>query len=155
MWAREQDGLCAEFISFEPTGKFHPDIRWVEVPEALRPWADHSYVIADGAVVPPSLDHLLAQMAGRLAARRWQQQTRGVVIAGRRWHTDAEAVGNITASLAMAAVYEARTGQPWATPWKTWTASSRWTAPAWKTPALPSAPSSRRSSRARTPSSRR
>ena len=82
MWARvDEDGRCAEFTTEDPTGRYHPDLIWVELPEALQAWADGSYILNDdGEVAPPSLDYIKAQAKARLAERRWQEETRGAAL---------------------------------------------------------------------------
>lgn len=119
MWARNDNGRCAEFISFDPIDKFHPDIPWVEVPEALKPWANDSYVIVDGTVAPPSLDYLAGQIIERIKERRWQEQVKGVMHEGNRWHTDSEGRRSITDSLTLATEFEAATGAAWSAKWQT------------------------------------
>lgn len=58
-WARVDNGQCMEFIGFEPTGKFHPDITWVEVPTALESYVNRvAMSVTDGVVAPASLDAL-------------------------------------------------------------------------------------------------
>lgn len=119
MWARNDNGTCAEFIRHDPAGRYHPDIEWVQVPAELEPWVDHAYVVEAGTVAPPTLDHLATQILARVADRRWREQTKGKLIDGRRWHTDSEGRSSITDSLALATEYEAATGETWATKWKT------------------------------------
>ncbi len=85
MWARNDQGVCAEFTSADPTDRYHPDMVWVGVPTALQPWADSTYVINDdGEVQPSSLDYIKEQAKARLAARRWQEETRGAALPGGR-----------------------------------------------------------------------
>lgn len=88
MWARIQDGICAEFTTTNPEGRFPPDLVWVSVPVALSEWVDVGCPVdADGKLEPP-LDALKATLLRRLAERRWHQQQLGVAIGGHRFHTD-------------------------------------------------------------------
>lgn len=88
MWARVQDGLCAEFTTTDPEGRFPPDLVWVAVPVALSEWVDVGCPVdADGKLEPP-LDGLKATLLRRLAERRRHQQQLGVVVGGRRFQTD-------------------------------------------------------------------
>lgn len=123
MWARiDETGRMAELIRHDPAGAYHPSITWVPVPEALQPWVrTHGWRATDdgASVEPESLDGLVSQLAATLADARWRRQVAGVVHDGRRWHSDGEGRSSITDSLALATEYEAATGQPWSTPWKT------------------------------------
>lgn len=71
---------CAEFINFEPEGRFHPSIRWLPVPEALKPWFNHDYIANGDTIEPPSLDYLREQLKGALAGIRFTRETGGVVL---------------------------------------------------------------------------
>lgn len=123
MWARIDDtGRVAELIRHDPAGAYHPSITWVAVPPALQPWvATQGWRVSeDGvSVEPDSLDALIAQLAQALAAERYRRQVAGVLHDGRRWHSDSAGRSSITDSLGLASEYEAATGQPWASQWKT------------------------------------
>lgn len=123
MWARiDTDGRVAELTETDPDGRYHPDIAWVPVAEALR---DHVRVqtwqatATQDGVEPESLSALIAQLGADLAAVRYGHQTAGVLHDGRRWHSDGEGRSSITDSLALATEYEAATGESWSTAWKT------------------------------------
>lgn len=118
MWARINAGLVAELIEHDPAGYFHPDVKWIAVPEALRRWVKVGWKVAAGELSPPSLQHLVDQMAVKLADRRWDEQTAGVGHGGHVWHSDAEGRASINESLTLAAEYERLTGQTWSTRWK-------------------------------------
>ncbi|MEE2953257.1 MAG: DUF4376 domain-containing protein [Pseudomonadota bacterium] len=116
MWARIDNGYLAEFISFEPTGRFHPSIEWVEVPEELRPWVDSSWATTEaGDLEPPSLDALRTQMFERLAAKRWAIETGGTALPdGTQIPTDER-----TRNVIMAAYVKAKADPAYAIPnWK-------------------------------------
>lgn len=69
-WAREAGGKVAEFIDFDPTGLYPPELAWVPVPEHLERWATHDYVVTDALeVAPPTLDYLVDQLLAELARR--------------------------------------------------------------------------------------
>lgn len=63
-----------EYIDFDPTGKFHPDIVWVEIPEELAPY--RQFIKAVDATNAPILDldayraALRNQVSQILAAQR-------------------------------------------------------------------------------------
>lgn len=55
MWARIQDGRCVEFTTLDPAGRFHPDLRWVEVPADLEDPVTYGWACdEDGAFSPPT-----------------------------------------------------------------------------------------------------
>ncbi len=123
MWARiDTAGRVAELTDADPGGRYHPDITWVPVAEALR---DHVRVqswqatAGQDGVEPESLSALIDQLGGDLAAVRYGHQTAGVLHDGRRWHSDGEGRSSITDSLALATEYEAATGESWTAAWKT------------------------------------
>jgi hypothetical protein len=68
-YARIQDNRCAEFITFDPTDKFHPSIQWVLVPVELETLVDYTWELAeDGQTLQPSdmelvKDRIKAQIA--------------------------------------------------------------------------------------------
>lgn len=95
----ETDNTCAEFIDFAPEGRFHPTIRWLTVPEALEPFADHAYVAVGDAIEPPSLDYLRGQLKTRLAAIRFAKETAGVTLPdGSQVRTDRESQAQVNSA---------------------------------------------------------
>ncbi|WP_207458667.1 hypothetical protein [Azospirillum sp. SYSU D00513] len=83
MWARIQDGACAEFTTTDPAGRFHPDVLWAEVPQSLRPWVDTNYLCGEaGTITPPSLAYIKDQAKALLVARRWKEETAGALLPG-------------------------------------------------------------------------
>lgn len=95
----ETENTCAEFIDFAPEGRFHPTIRWLTVPEALEPFADHAYVAVGDAIEPPTLDYLRNQLTGRLADVRFAIETAGVELPdGSRIRTDRESQAQINSA---------------------------------------------------------
>jgi hypothetical protein len=121
MWARIDNGFAVEFTSEDPSDRFHPDLVWVVVPQALHDWADTAYVAdEEDGLRPPSLDTIKAQARARVAARRYQEQGRGVAVGGMRFHTDQEARANLTGAVVLAREVEARNGPgSYAAKWKT------------------------------------
>ncbi len=110
MWARNDNGRCAEFITSNPEGAYHPDIQWVEVPAPLRAWVDPAYIVTEaGAVAPPSLDHIKDQAKGRAAERRYRAETGGIVVGGAPIRTDRESQALINGAKALA---EAEPAEP-------------------------------------------
>lgn len=92
MYARIDDnGHCAEFIDFDPAGKFHPSLKWMLVPDPLRPYVDHSYTATeDGEIQPPTLDYLRAQLKARVKERRKRAEEAGTTVNGTPVETDRE-----------------------------------------------------------------
>lgn len=81
-WALiDPDSLtCREFTTIPPAGRFHPSLRWLQVPEALASFADHAYVEQDGEIAPPSLDYLKSQVKREVTALRWLHETSGLTL---------------------------------------------------------------------------
>ncbi|WP_322528549.1 DUF4376 domain-containing protein [Salinicola sp. LHM] len=93
------DNKCAEFIDFEPQGRFHPSIRWLEVPEALERWVGHDYIAIDDEIQPPSLDHLRGQLKTELASIRFARETAGVILPdGSKVRTDRESQAQVNSA---------------------------------------------------------
>lgn len=93
------DNRCAEFIDFEPEGRFHPSIRWLPIPEVLEGLINHDYIANGDTLEPPSLDYLRAQLKSALAAHRWQVETGGVALPdGSRILTDRESQAQLTSA---------------------------------------------------------
>ena len=82
MWAREQGGVVAEVTDRDPAGRYHPDIQWVPVPDALRHWVEPGTwsVTEAGAVAPPSLDAMADRAKARLAGIRYEREVGGTAL---------------------------------------------------------------------------
>lgn len=94
-----EDGQCAEFIKFEPQGRFHPSIRWLPVPEALKRWVSHDYIAVNDEIQPPSLDYLREQMKTELATIRFVRETAGVTLPdGSKVLTDRESQAQVNSA---------------------------------------------------------
>ncbi len=90
---------CAEIISFEPHGRFHPSIRWLKVPENLEGLINHDYIANGESLEPPSLDYLRDQLKSALAAHRFDIETGGVTLPdGSRILTDRESQAQLTSA---------------------------------------------------------
>jgi hypothetical protein len=91
---------------------------------ALRPyigggWDAHP-TQGVGPVTPEALEAFRAALLKRLPECRWSAQVRGVVIDGKRWHSDAEGRSSLVESAVLSAEWEAaHPDQPWQTAWKT------------------------------------
>jgi hypothetical protein len=93
-------GACLEFTLLDPNGRYAPDFRWLEVPEVLARWADHTYIEQDGAIVPPSLDYLKTQLKDAVTTQRWQVENGGLTLEnGIRLLTDKEGRDSISTLL--------------------------------------------------------
>lgn len=75
-----ETGLCREFTDIDPAGRFHADLRWLLVPEALVRFADYAYLGQEGQILPPSLDYLKNQVQREVTAMRWQHETGGLTL---------------------------------------------------------------------------
>lgn len=85
MWTRVENGRCVEFISFNPEGIYPAELIWLEVPQRLRAFVDHNYLIDNGIIIPPSRGYILSQAHSLLAKRRWREETSGTALPeGRR-----------------------------------------------------------------------
>jgi hypothetical protein len=93
------------------------------VADALAPYvrADWEPHPTEGAApTGAALEAFRAALLTRLAACRWAAQVRGVVIEGKRWHSDAEGRSALVESAVLSAEWEkANPGQSWETDWKT------------------------------------
>lgn len=82
-------------------------------------WGAHP-VHGVGPVTAEALEAFRAALLKRLAECRWAAQVRGVVIDGKRWHSDAEGRSSLVESAVLSAEWEAANpGQTWQTAWKT------------------------------------
>jgi len=104
MWARVEDDTCVEFVADNPAGRYHQDFRWVAVPEYLRAWVDHAYVVGGtDAVEPPSMTYLRDQAKARVATRRFRAETGGLTLpGGTKLRTDRESQAMIGNAVALA-----------------------------------------------------
>lgn len=93
------DNKCAEFINFEPQGRFHPSIRWLPVPDTLDRWVSHDYIAVDDEIQPPSLDHLRGQLKAELATIRFAEEIAGVTLPdGSKVRTDRESQAQLSSA---------------------------------------------------------
>ena len=126
-WARVKDGLCVEFTTRNPAGRFHPSIRWVPVPDHLQAYADGQYTVDDqDTVAPPSLDYLRRQLRPKVAEKRWRIETQtpipvtlesGATI---NVTADDRTAAKVDQTLRLAEDYEATNGAgSWQVTWKT------------------------------------
>lgn len=94
------------------------------VAEPLAPYLDGHWQPTDSGVAtvttPAGLAAFRGALLARLAACRWAAQVRGVVIDGKRWHSDAEGRAALVESAVLSAEWEAEfPGESWETDWKT------------------------------------
>jgi hypothetical protein len=98
------------------------DYHCVPIPASLQPYINALWTRDDGGLHCPNLalEQFRAALFKRLAACRWAAQVRGVVIDGKRWHSDAEGRSSLVESAVLSAEWEAaHPDQPWQTAWKT------------------------------------
>ena len=127
-WARvhPKTGHLVEFIRVDPTGRYHPSIRWVRLPDHLADVADRQYTAADdGTVSPPSVQYLRDQIRPRIAAKRREVETgRPIPVAlgaGGTLKVTADLQTRIAVdqALRLGADYESRNGDgSWQITWK-------------------------------------
>ncbi len=80
-------------------------------------WQDHGGALS---LTTAALQQFRAALLARLAARRWEAQVRGVVIDGRRWHSDAEGRAALVEAVTLSRVWEETyPADRWQTRWKT------------------------------------
>lgn len=101
VWARIDGGRVAELTHADPEGRFHPDIDWKLIPDAMAPWVDNTYIVDGADIVPPSATYLRRQMNQRLAARRYLAETGGCQYGGRNLPTHDRAKAQIALALAL------------------------------------------------------
>ncbi len=101
MWARIEGNRCAEITRDDPAGRHHPSLRWVEVPDALRPYVDTEYLADGEKILPPSLGYLSRQLGKQAAARRYKAEVGGCTADGRQIATDERSRGQIAGALAL------------------------------------------------------
>jgi hypothetical protein len=127
MWARvNTSGKLVEFVTFDPDGKFHPDIRWVRVPDHLARWVNQSWTAdAKNNVHPPSLDALRRQARPKVAAKRWQVETQTPIPVTLGSGASIDILANdrttskVDQTLRLAEDYEAQNGDgTWQVTWK-------------------------------------
>lgn len=107
-WTRIQNGRSVELTDIDPSGRFHPDILWLEVPPELETLVfEQSVGDVGGALGVVDLQLFKESLKLKVQDRRWVQSLRGVEHDGHRFQTDAEARGNIVSSLKLAELYEA------------------------------------------------
>lgn len=97
-YARIQDGLAAEFIDFDPTGKFNEALVWVECDETVA--AGDQYDPETGAFTapqPPSLNTL--RLAARATINAWRdaQEDAGFEAIGHAWDSTPRSREKLTA----------------------------------------------------------
>lgn len=77
----DNDGECKEIVDFEPFGKFHESITWIEIPDKIKSFVREDYIYKDGEIVPPSLDYIHNQCKNRLSAIRYNHEIAGISMA--------------------------------------------------------------------------
>jgi hypothetical protein len=90
MFARIDQNTCVEFVHADPAGRYHPEIIWMEVPEALKPYVDAAYCVREGSIQPPSLEYLAKQLKARVKARRQKAEASGTILNDMVVETDRE-----------------------------------------------------------------
>lgn len=100
MYARiDSEGRCAELISDNPAGRYHPNVKWVPVNDSLLPWITEDYIANGDAIEAPSIDYLREQLKDALAAHRFEIETGGVALPdGSRILTDRESQAQLTSA---------------------------------------------------------
>lgn len=90
------DGRVAELLDEDPAGRFHPDVVFVEIPDALGGLVTLDYIVADDTIQPPSLDYLRRQLEQRLADIRFRVETGGLTLGGQSINTDRESQSQLS-----------------------------------------------------------
>lgn len=119
-----REGTLIEVAEVDATAAVPNGFEARTIPPALKPyigggWGAHP-TQGLGPVTAPALAAFRSALLARLAACRWAAQVRGVVIDGKRWHSDAEGRAALVESAVLSAEWEAaRPGERWETDWKT------------------------------------
>lgn len=119
-----KDGALIEITEVDAGASVPSGFEARTIATALRPyigggWGAHE-AQGVGPVTPDALDEFRAALLKRLPECRWAAQVRGVVIDGKRWHSDAEGRSSLVESAVLSAEWEAaHPDQPWQTAWKT------------------------------------
>lgn len=121
MWGRLERGKLVELVSTDPAGRYHPDLTWVEVSADLAPFVTLAgFEAVNGEIAPAALPPFRAQLLEALAARRWQEETKGALVAGHRYHTDGDSQAKLSAAVQLGDKYEAINGPgSYGVTWKT------------------------------------
>lgn len=119
-WVRVQDDVVTTEVLYEdPTGKYHPDIVWMEVPDYMAPYINGDYIVetkgsgkkATKSIVPPSAEYLQNQIKAMVANERWIQQIRGVTINGLSYPSTKDGIADIDSKIVDGLAYEAENGE--------------------------------------------
>lgn len=98
MYARIVESEIRELIDFDPEGYFHPDLVWKPVPENLQPWNTQGWRVSGKSFAPPLRDEFLAVIRSKIAARRWEVLTGGMMLGGTLIRTDPATQADLTAA---------------------------------------------------------
>ncbi len=60
IWAMIQNGRVVETTDIDPSGRFHPDFRWIEAPEGVQEGYLHENGNFSSPVVPPILKNVFS-----------------------------------------------------------------------------------------------
>ncbi len=119
-----RDGALIEIDHALPGAPVQPGAAAILIAPALVPYLQSTWQPDQNfglrAATQQALEAFRGGLLTRLAACRWAAQVRGVVIDGKRWHSDAEGRSSLVESAVLSAEWEAaHPDQPWQTAWKT------------------------------------
>ena len=131
LWARIEEGRCAEFTDRDPAGRYPDHDRWVQVPEAYARFVDLTWIVdAAGGPMPGDLAAFRQTLKDAVAERRYQAQVTGPLHNDLRYHADNQSVSVMETALAAARRYEAANGAgSFTTTWKARTGFAALTLP--------------------------
>lgn len=120
MWARIEEGRCAEFTDRDPAGRYPDHDVWIKVPDRYARFADATWIVdAAGVPMPGDLAGFRAKLKDAVAERRYLAQVNGPLHGGLRYHADNQSVSVIETALAAARRFEAANGAgSFTTTWK-------------------------------------
>lgn len=119
-----REGTLIEVAEVDATAAVPNGFEARTIPPALKPyigggWAAHP-THGLGPVTAAALAAFRSALLARLAALRWAAQVRGVVIDGKRWHSDAEGRAALVEAVTLSRVWEETyPADRWQTRWKT------------------------------------
>ena len=97
LWAIIENNKVVETLNEEEKPSGYPaSIRVMEVPSYLVEFLNNDYLLVANTIEPPSPDYFRGQVFAALAAKRYEEQIKGVTINGVKYPTDPASMDVIT-----------------------------------------------------------
>lgn len=116
-FARVQDLSLVEFIDFDPTDKFHPDLKFIPIPEEYAPYVNTSWTIdtSDNIVIP--FEQEISKFLVELANFRYAKEVSGITVNSIAVATDRDSraalqtlITSVSSGFAETVNYKTKTG---------------------------------------------